>query len=118
VSALPPMELRNATLTAVHAVDVIDPYDGSGTGGTAKWAGSERVFWSEAAVRVTAGQESDVLVQRSMVTEAGLGIPWATGDRVSVQRDGYASQSAVVRRVVTTSAVPVGGVTRLVMEDA
>jgi hypothetical protein len=113
---LPP--IRNATLTAVAGAGSSDDYDATGDVGLTKWAGAERVFWSEDAGRDANGTEVNVIVGRSMVVEAGLPVAWKIGDVVTVHRDGYQTQTATVRHVATTTNPLFPGVTRLIMENA
>lgn len=116
MSALP--SITNASLTRVRDAGGSSDYDADASGGTDKWTGAQRVFWSEVADSAAVGTEVNVRVSRSLVVATALVVPWAIGDVVTVDRDGYQTEEAIVRHVQATRSPQVPGVVRLIMEDA
>lgn len=113
------LDLHNANLTSVTGVGSSADYDRAAVPGSAKFTGSERVFWSEVEERVTHGAGSDIVIRRSMLVDPNLAVAFAQGDVVVIRRDGASvNESATVRRMTTSGTDETDRVTRIVMEDA
>lgn len=108
--------IRNATLTKVEPKAFTADYDRDATVGAPRWTGSEEVFWSETMEEVTTGNQTNVIIKRSLVIDAAVVIPWSVDDVVTASRDGT-TVSGVIQRIVTTKGNGLAGVTRVVLEN-
>lgn len=108
--------MANATLTAVRAPGTDVDYDQASTAGTVKWTGAQGVYLTESRERVTIGQESNVLIERSVVAPAEIPVAFVEGDTITVTR-GTTSSTEEVVRVQRTEFPGAPGLVRLLLQD-
>lgn len=118
---MPSVAQVNAELLLVNGVGGYADYDTPASHGAAKWAGTgdgAGVYYREKRERRTEGGNSNVIVGRTLIVPAELGIEWENGDTVTLEvRGGQLTPPAV--RLVERPEPPAGmpSTVRLTLED-
>lgn len=119
---MPSLPHFNAELLLVNAVGGYADYDVPASHGSAKWAGhgsGAGVYYREKRERRTEGGNSNVVVGRTLVVPADIGIEFVNGDTVTLElRDGSQLTPPAVKLVERPEPPPgLPGTVRLTLED-
>jgi hypothetical protein len=119
---MPSVPHYNAELLLVNAVGGYADYDTPASHGAAKWAGNGSgagVYFREKKERRTEGGNSNVVVGRTLVVPAELGVEWENGDTLTLElRDGSQLTPPAVKLVERPESPPgLPGTVRLTLED-
>lgn len=106
--------MPNARLTVVAGAGASEDYGRDSSVGASKWTGDEGIYLREKAERADGPTGTSLVVTRLVVAPADLGIDFASGDALTLTRDGDTVTETV--RGVASDGRSVG-VVKLILDD-